>query len=88
MAGLDDAARSENRPAKSVGDPLDVMCPDQLATHRSDLFANPFRPARDVHRPSLERHKLGSVAVTDSQLQLRPADFNAEKHGLNFQWCR
>ena len=43
--------------------------------------ANPFAPQPRFDVEAFERYQWRAVSGPDAQLQLRAADFNAEKHG-------
>lgn len=82
MAGLHDSLRPQHRTAESITDALNPILGHKVTTNVANLVTNPRAPFGDLNISTFKRDKVRAVAGTDSQLQLRAADFNTKKHGL------
>jgi hypothetical protein len=68
------------RTAKANAEPLNGKLLRQRETHRFDLIENARRAARGINVAAFDSHKFGTGPIADTKLQLRAADFDAEKH--------
>jgi hypothetical protein len=80
MARLHDAAAAEDRPSESDADAFDGMLEDKRPTDFAHLLPNAFRAAVRIDVSPLEGDELRSISGPHAELELRPADFNAQVH--------
>ncbi len=80
MALGDDARRAIHRSAKADADSLQLTLLQQRSADRFDVVENARRATPGIDIAPFDGYQVWATAITDAQLQLGAADFNAQVH--------